>query len=67
MVIFILSAAPVTSVNATRIIAGGPVGISIMLNHSIGSALSSLVFDAMAQMSGMLILFDDEFERAWGL
>jgi hypothetical protein len=52
-----LSAAPVTSVSATRIIAGGPVGMSIMLNQSMGSALRSFVRDAMAQMRGMLILF----------
>jgi hypothetical protein len=56
MVIFIDSGAPVTSVRAAKIIAGGPVGINIMANQSIGSASRSLVFEAMAQIKGMLIL-----------
>lgn len=55
-VIFIVSAAPVTSDNATKIMAGGPVGMSIMENHSMGSAFSILVLDAIAQMRGILIL-----------
>ena len=55
-VIFIVSAAPVTSDNATKIIAGGPVGMSIRENHSMGSASSILVLDAIAQMKGILIL-----------
>jgi len=50
------SGAPVTSVNATRIIAGGPVGISIIANQSIGSASRRLVLVASAQIKGMLIL-----------
>jgi hypothetical protein len=56
IVIFIDSGAPVTSVSATRIMAGGPVGISIIANQSIGSASRKLVFEASAQIKGMLIL-----------
>lgn len=55
-VIFMDSAAPVTSHKATRIMAGGPVGISIMENQSIGSASNELVLDASAHMRGMLML-----------
>ena len=55
-VIFIDSGAFAISVNATRIIAGGPVGINIIENQSIGSASISLVFDTSAQIRGMLIL-----------
>jgi hypothetical protein len=56
IVIFMLSGAPVTSVRATKIMAGGPVGINIIENHSIGSLSRIRVFVAIAQMSGMLIL-----------
>lgn len=65
MVIFIDSAAPVTSVNATNIIAGGPVGISIILNHSMGSPFRICVLLATAQIRGILILpsVSDYLER----
>jgi len=35
-------------------IAGGPIGISIIANDSIGSSLNQRVFVASAQISGML-------------
>lgn len=54
-VIFMVSVAPVTSDSATRIMAGGPVGINIIENHSMGSASSILVLEAMAHIKGMLI------------
>jgi hypothetical protein len=56
MAIFSISGLPFTSDNATSIIAGGPVGISIMANQSIGSWLRSPVFVAIKYITGMLIL-----------
>lgn len=35
-------------------IAGGPIGISIIANHNIGSSLNQRVFVASAQISGIL-------------
>jgi hypothetical protein len=35
-------------------IAGGPIGVSIIANHSIESLLNQRVFVASAQISGML-------------
>jgi hypothetical protein len=36
--------------------AGGPVGINIIANQSMGSASRSLVLEARAQIKGMEIL-----------
>lgn len=47
MAIFSFSGLPVTSDNATNIMAGGPVGINIMANQSIGSSARSFVLVAM--------------------
>ena len=47
MLIFSFSGLPFTSDSGTRIIAGGPVGISIIVNHSIGSALRKPVLVAI--------------------
>lgn len=44
--IFSPSLLPLTSARAVSFMAGGPVGISIMVNHSIGSTESQLVLAA---------------------
>lgn len=54
--IFSCSLEPLTSASAVSLMAGGPVGISIMQNQSIGSEPRKFVLDATIQMSGMLIL-----------
>lgn len=56
MAIFSKSGLPLTSDSATRIIAGGPVGINIIANQSIGSASRIPVFVARAYMIAMEIL-----------
>jgi hypothetical protein len=53
---FSCSGAPTTSVKATRIIAGGPTGMSIMENQSIGSEFRRPVLVASAYITGILIL-----------
>ena len=46
MLIFSCSLLPETSASAVSFIAGGPVGISIIANHRIGSLSSKLVWEA---------------------
>ena len=46
MLIFSCSLLPAISASAVSFIAGGPVGISIIANHKIGSASSKLVWEA---------------------
>lgn len=52
----ISSSTSLTSARARSFIAGGPTGISIMVNQRAGSLVKRLVELAMAQMTGMLIL-----------
>ena len=47
MLNFSLSGLPLTSASAVSFMAGGPVGISISANQSIGSSKSQLVRDAI--------------------
>lgn len=56
MDIFSCSLDPLTSARAVNLMAGGPVGMSIRQNHSMGSSPNKLVFAARAHMTGILIL-----------
>lgn len=56
MLIFSWSDAPLTSASAVSFSAGGPVGISIMENHKIGSSERRFVLVANAHMMGIDML-----------
>ena len=56
MDIFSPSSLPLTSARAVRFRAGGPVGMSIMVNHSMGSAESHVVRAANRYMNEIEIL-----------
>ena len=56
MDIFSCSLDPLTSASAVSLMAGGPVGMSMRQNHSIGSLPRTDVLEASAQMTGILIL-----------
>ena len=62
--IFSCSFEPLTSAKAVNLMAGGPVGMSIKQNHSIGSSPRSFVFVARVQMRGMLMLDEPRPESA---
>lgn len=52
----ISSSTPLTSARARSFIAGGPTGMSIMVNQRAGSLVKILVELASAQITGMLNL-----------
>jgi hypothetical protein len=56
ILIFSVSAAPDTSASAISFSAGGPTGINIIANHSMGSSESRDVLLASAHTMGMLML-----------
>lgn len=57
MDIVISESTSLTSASASSFMAGGPTGISIMVNQSAGSLVKRLVELAKDHMTGMLILY----------
>lgn len=67
MDIVISSSTSLTSASASSFIAGGPTGMSIMVNQSAGSLVKRLVELARNQITGMLVLHSVSFglHRPW--
>lgn len=63
--IFSGSGAPLISINALSIMAGGPTGISIIPNQSMGSLPSRLVFFTKNETVRIAILFSHQLARTY--